>query len=924
MILYGREKELARLDALIGAAEDGRGQSLVLRGEAGIGKSSLLGYAEDEARRRGFTVLRGVGWEAERGVAFAALHQLLRPVLDRAGKLPQPQADALDAAVGTGAAAERDRFLVGLAVLSLLAEAAEDAPVLCLVDDAQWLDEPSVDALLFAARRLGVERVALLFAARGTQAGGDDRCGEDRFPAAGLPQVGLSRLGRDDALALLAGLDVPAAVRNRVLDESAGNPLALREFGAAGPAAARRQAAGHPLPAADRVLAAYRSRVLELPERTRLMLLIAAADSRSTLRYVMAAAGRLGVGPADLAAAEQQGLVTVAGEVIEFRHPLIRTAAYTAAPLARRVAVHEAMAATSGDADCRARHLASAALGPDEAVAAELEGSARRALARGGPAAAADTYAEAARLTPDRQARVRRLTAAAWAAQHAGHAERAAQLAEEAYGETADPHRRAELAYIGSFWLFEKDAAAEAAAVLLKHAPDSVAHGPAMTRTAATYAWFGGDAAAVHRAAALLDRHDRHGDGDGGNRAVRGLAHLAQDDFARGLPLLADVLAEAPAGSPARLQAISAGSYLADATQLPLIAEEIDLARREGVIGRLPYLLHVLARHQIYAGDHREAEATIAEAGTIARDAGLPARIARLHNLLARIPAIEGDEDRVRSLVVPALNAGGNYGITALALLDLGLGRYEDVLKRLAEARAGAARYSAALLFATADEVEAAVRLGSPERAGAAARRFAAWAAASGQPWARAVALRNEALLAEADGGAEADAGAGAEEAYGGTEAFGGAEAAYAEATRLHAEAPDTGRPFEQARTELLFGEYLRRERRRTEARTHLRTALRLFDRLAATPWSDRTRAELRAAGDVQATARATAPDPADRLTPQELQVVRLAAEGTSSRDIAARLFLSPRTVEYHLYKAYPKLGVTSRRELPAALAAMT
>jgi DNA-binding CsgD family transcriptional regulator len=450
-----------------------------------------------------------------------------------------------------------------------------------------------------------------------------------------------------------------------------------------------------------------------------------------------------------------------------------------------------------------------------------------------------------------------------------------------------------------------------------------------MLRTAATYAWFGGDVAALHRAADLLEAY---GDGPVGERradgAVRGLAHMAADDFARGLPLVAGLLDETQVGSPTRLQAISSASLLPDSVQLPMITEEVDFARGDGVIGRLPYLLHVLARQQLYAGDHREAERTVAEAATLARDTGLTMRISRLHNLLARVPAIEGDEERVRTLVTPGMNAGGNYGITALALLDLGLGRYEDVLARLAEARAGTARYSAALLFATADEVEAAVRLGDPARAEAPARRFAAWAAASGQPWARAVALRNEALLAEAGGAGSVGTGSGAAGRRGarssgdtgaqGAEAAGGAEAAYAEAVRRHSESP--GRPFEQARTELLFGEHLRRERRRTEARTHLHTALRLFDELSAAPWSDRTRAELRAAGDVQATARATAPDPADRLTPQELQVVRLAAEGTSSREIAAQLFLSPRTVEYHLYKAYPKLGVTSRRELPAAL----
>ncbi|MQY16522.1 hypothetical protein SRB5_67210 [Streptomyces sp. RB5] len=876
-MLVGRTTEQTELRRLLEAAGSGRGGALVLRGEAGIGKSALLSYAQETAGE-GWTVLRATGFEEESDLAFAGLLQLLRPVVDRVDALPEPQSDALCAAVGTGGARPGDRFLTGLAVLSLLAEVAEDGPVLAVLDDAQWLDEPSVEALLFAARRLVAERVALVFAAR-----------DGGFRAAGLPELELGRLAGDDARLLLDELGVPASARERVLASAEGNPLAMAEF--ADSVGGAPLAGASPLTAPDRVLAAYRAKVMALPERSRLIVQLAAAESRGILDLLLAAAAHFGAGLEDLAEPEAQGLVTVHPDRITFSHPLMRAAAYASVPAARRVAMHRVLADVSADGspDCTAMHRAAAAMGPDEPAAAALEGYAERASARGGPASAAGVYAQAARLSPEPADRVRRLTAGAWAAQQAGHAEQAAQLADEAYGQTADPERRAELAYISSFWLFEDDRPAEAARLLTDHARpvNGSRRSASMLQTAATYAWFTGDEAALRLAGELL------GGRTAVDRSVRGLAAVQAGDYARGLPLLTELagsLADSGDASAA-MQTVSVASLLPDDTVLPLVRELIQESRRRGWIGRLPYLLHVLARVQIYAGEHRDAEATVAEAATIARDTGLRKRIERLDHLVARIAAVEGDEERVRRLVSGSMAADGNYGLTALALLDLGLGRYEAAAARLAAAREEGG-VSAALIFAAADEVEAAYRLGDPARASAAARRFEAWADASGQTWARAVALRDRALLT--------------------------GEAEHFEAA-LELHAKGERRPFEWARTALLYGEQLRRARLRTRAREQLRTALDLFTELGAAPWADRARTELGATGEVTAPASAGA-SPLAALTPQELQVVRLAAVGTSSRDIASQLFLSPRTVEYHLYKAYPKLGVNSRRELAGLL----
>ncbi|UYQ65012.1 ATP-binding protein [Streptomyces peucetius] len=912
-MLYGRDAESAALEGLVAGARAGTSGAVVVRGEAGIGKTALLAQLARPAE--GMTVLRATGVEPESDLAFASLLQLLRPVAHHAEALPAPQAAALRVALGTGGHGTHDRFLTGLAVLSLLAEVAEGGPVLCLLDDAHWIDGPSGQALLFAARRLTAEGVAMVFAAR-----------DEGFPAPGIVELRPARLRREEAAQLLGALDVTPARRERIIRESGGNPLALTEFAAddgpePGPAA--------PLTATDRVLAAFRTRIAALPEGARLMLLVAAAGSRADVAHLMQAAAVLGAGPEDLARAEAERLVEVTGDRVAFRHPLIRAAAYGGAPLTRRVAVHRALADTAPTPDGTALHRAAAAIGPDEEAAAGLAALADRARARGGHASAANVYHQAARMSPDPSVRTARLTAAAWSAGQAGLAARSGELAEEAAAGSDDPAALAELAYIRSFSLFERDAVGDAVRLLTDHAADasSPVRGAEMVRTAAFYAWHSGDLQALRDCAA---RPELHAGECPGNRAVQGLARVAAGDFAGGLPLLAGLLdgvgdgtgdragSGAGSGSGARTnagadgaearragaggadhhtraQAVTGGLLLGDDARLRRVAEDgIRLCRQEGVIGPLPFLLSVLGRLQVFAGEHRDALVTVAEATALARDTGLHKRVVQLDHVVARIAAIEGDETRVRSLIRTGPTIDGSHGIAAMILLDLGLGRYEDVLRRTDEAERGGAWHSTACILACADAAEAAVRLGDLDRAGRAARRFAAWAEASGRPWARATALRLEAMRTQD-------------------------LAVYERAIEAYGEvpgAPRAPRPFERARTELLHGEALRRARRTTEARTQLRAAAETFERLGATPWAERARAELHATGASPASPPTAPASPAASLTHQELQVARLAAAGTSSREIAAQLFLSPRTVEYHLYKAYPKLGVTSRREL--------
>ncbi len=976
-MLHGRSAELAVVDELLSTARAGRSGVLVVRGEAGIGKSALLAHAAARATstppelsdpsgtmetgdplagtpaqrspaggpaqrlpaggpvqgspaggpaqrlpaggpvqgspaggpaqrlpaggpvqgspaggpgrqppdRPAFRVLRGTAVESESVVPFAGLNLLLGPVVDHVDALPPKQTAALRAALGLAPPDGGDHHLVGLAVLNLLADLAEQSPVLCLVDDAHWLDQGSAHALVFAARRLQAEGIAMVFAARDLHA--------PPFPAPGLPELRLTGLAPEHAAALLDehAADLPRYVRDQIAEEARGNPLALLELPAAQreghlPAAHGYRVAA--LPTHSRIQQTFADRIGALPDRTRTLLLVAAADDTGDPGTVFKAAGLLGASVDDLEVAEQRQLLRSDDGRLTFRHPLIRAAAYQSAPLKHRLAVHRALAEVLDDAHRSAWHLAAATTAPDEDVARALARTAEDARNRGGYLAVASAYHRAAELTPDPVERGHRLAAAAGAAGAAGRFDRAVVLADQAWDLVSNPVDGARVARVQARLAGEQGRSAQAAAQLVRAVSCAEHTDPELAGellfNAANNAWAGRDFDALEEIAARAEAMPGAED----TRAlVRAALGLEGDDVPGGMTALRGLLHSRYVGGPGN--AVTAWWHLVLGDDRAAYAWAFDLERQsraQGALGVLPRALAYLARGRLHLGQHRDARATAEEGLRIAADIGQGFSVGFLSSVLAELAAIEGDEARCGELV--ATMAGGApqsvRAACASALLDLGLGRHEAVLDRLADVAAGAYRlYS---LSSLPDLVEASVRLGRHELAENPAAWYDEWASGTGQPWARAVAARCRGLLTED-------------------------ERWYAEAVDLHRVAE--GRPFERARTELLYGEWLRRARRKADARAHLRSALEVFERLGATPWAARARTELRATGESRAV---PGPDPLGALTPQELQVVRLAAEGLSNRDIGAQLFLSPRTVGHHLYKAYPKLGVASRVEL--------
>jgi DNA-binding CsgD family transcriptional regulator len=886
-MLYGRDDERAVLDDLLAGAAAGRSGALVITGEPGIGKTALLDHAASATAAR---LLRATGAESEAELPFAGLQLLLRPVLGSLDALPEVQATALRGALGLAATGVPDRFLVGLAVLSLLSEVAGDGPLLCVVDDAQWLDKESAEALLFVARRLDAEGVVLLLGSREPA----------RFP--GLPALPLSGLDAAASAALLAerGEDLSPQLRYRLLAEAGGNPLALIELpsalGDAPPAGA--------LPLTERMRSAFADQVHRLPGATRTVLRVASAEDTGDLAVVLRAAATLGASVHDLTPAERAGLVRVEADTLVFRHPLLRTAVYQDVPLGERLALHQALAdALTGpeDADRRAWHLAAAITAPDERVAAELERIAVRAGQRSGHTAAAAAYERAVRLTPDPADRVRRLILAAEAAGEAGAVDHALDLAAQVGEPPADPAQRAKLTQVVAFSRFWQGREAEAYRLLVDLAEDLDVHGAVRTLLEAVYvAWFTGQRElldAVDRLAALqVPAEDRllpmvrllisglsvaigrSADADALDKAFAEAVRTAGDDYRE---LLFACAVQVVSGRDRQAQ--------------ELVETLIPDTRARGLIAWLPNLLFVQAEAQLAHGQHRDAAATAEEALRIAVDAGLHQWPSQLSGVLAYLAAIGGDERRCHELTDPILATPADPGLPrarwALGLLDLGLGRAGAALDRLVELAAVHDEYGVSVTRSVPDLVEAAVRAGAPEQARDPLARFTSWAERTGQSWAQALALRCRALLAPDEE----------------------AERHYQDALARH---QADHRPFERARTALLYGEWLRRARRKAEASTQLRAALADFERLNATPWADRAATELTATGVGGAAGPAAPVGVAAALTPQELQIARLAARGLSNRDIAAQLFLSPRTVGYHLYKAYPKLGVVSRGEL--------
>jgi DNA-binding CsgD family transcriptional regulator len=890
LVLYGRGEQLAAIDQLLEGMRSGQAGCLVFRGEAGIGKTALLDAAVGKAA--GARVLRVTGVESEAELPFAGLQALLRPVVDEIGALPERQAVALRGAFGLAEAAA-DRFLVGLGVLSLVAELAERRPVLVVVDDAQWLDGASADALVFAARRLHAERAAVLAAARDEPPGGG---------LAGLAELRVGGLDRASAERLVAGEGLVAAVRDQLVADAGGNPLALIEL-SRGLSAGQRAGSVAPLPLAGaspagRVQQAFAARVAALAGAGRRAVLVAALGGMAGLAEVSRAVAAAGGSLTDLAPAERAGLVRVTAAGVSFSHPLARAAVLADSDVAERMAGHRALAGVL-DGDRRAWHLAALADGPDEQVAAELDAAARHAHDRGSAAAMSAAYERAAALSPDPAARGRRLALAAEAAFDAGQPPRAADLVAQASKLPADPAAAATLARVRGVMHWEAGRPADAVDAVLDGAALISRTDPVAAQAVATQAivyLFVSPAVLAHpelerRTAAML--------------SPTGARLLA---FVQAVRRLQDGDAAAPVTVPVRPEPGSlplfyrlahlyfdfiAGDVPATRGHAASVAAE---CREAGMAGMLLYALVFVGGVQLLQGEFLDAIATAEEGLRIAADTGQTALTGAFAAIAAGFAAITGDEETCRTRAAQAgeslasAEAFASGGASwALTLLDLGSARYGSALDRMQEATTSPARHSPQLLYAYPDHVEAAVRAGQPGLAARPLSQFTVWAGAIGQPWATAVATRCAALTA------------------GDTDA----EPLWRKAVAAH-EGDD--RPFEQARTRLLYGEWLRRSQRRADAREHLLAAAAAFARMGARPWQERAEAELHATGAGQAVA--TADDPLARLTPQELQVVRLAAAGASNKQIGAQLFLSPRTVGYHLYKAFPKLGVATREEL--------
>ncbi len=883
-MLIGREAETAGLGRLLDAARGGTSGSLLLRGEAGIGKTALLDEAA--AAAEGFLVLRATGIESEAELPYATLHQLLRPLEGRIDRLAEPQARALGGALGLAHEREPDRFLVGVGTLTLLADAAEEQPVLVLLDDAAWFDRESSHALGFAARRLQAEGVVLLFAVR-------DEPGRRLFALPGVDELRVERLGEERARELLRtsyGDGIDSARREDVVLRAAGNPLALLEL-------ARDSAS------AGGTEQAFAARVGALPEATRDLLLLAAADSTTSLAVVGAAAHELGLDAAALEPAETAGLVHAAHGTIAFRHPLVRSAVYHAAPFAARARAHTALAEVldaEEDADRRAWHHAAAVLGTDDRVAAELERTADRALRRAGHAAASAALERAAELSDDGGARGRRLVDAAHEAGMAGDGDRALALLDRVSGFT-DPACEAQAALIrGQVALYRTSRESFdwfLRAGSLGHAVAPPVALQAMIRAIEAFGQgrlYGRlpELQAVVDVLCASTPDERSALG-----VVRGFTAFAAGDFDSAFPALEEGVAES-AGSTnpmTLLHAAWAAAFTSDLGQPTALAARAEgLARATGAIGALVPILTTRAVWELAAARLVPAEAAASEILVLAPETGQESLAAIGLAVLAHIDAIRGREDSCRARAAEAIAIGDaretcqpiSAAGAALAALELGLGRPADALARLQtifDEGHQAYRYTV-----IDDLIEAAVRAGQPDDALDPLAAWQHWVRHSGLVTGQVVIARARALLAPAED----------------------ADARFQEALALHEQAPW---PFVHARTELAYGEFLRRARRKIEARVQLRSALARFEALDAAPWADRAAGELRATGE---TARKRDPSTLTELTPQELQIARLAAEGGRNREIAGRLFLSPKTVEYHLRKVFQKLDITSRSEL--------
>jgi DNA-binding CsgD family transcriptional regulator len=899
--LLGRERECEVIDRLLRAARDSRGEAIVVHGDPGIGKTALLEYAT--AGAQGFQVLRAVGNEAEMALPFAALHQFCSPCLARLEQLPEPQRDALKVAFGLITGVAPDRLLVGLAVLSLLSQLGTERPLLCVIDDTQWLDRESAQAFAFVARRLVTERITFVFATRSVT---DE--------VRGLPELVVDGLGDAAATTLLRSV-LPNRVDERVLErfvaEAHGNPLALLELprGLTPAQVAGGFALPVSVPVAGRIEASYRRRLTRMPAQSRRLLLIAAAEPTGDPMLVWRAAEQLGLDESAAAPIEAEGLLDFGARLV-FSHPLVRSAIYRAASAEDRREAHRALAVATDaaiDPDRHAWHRAQATARPDEDVAAELELSAGRASARGGVAAAAAFMERSAELSVDPASRARRALVAAEDKRQVGALDAALALATIAEQGPLDDFQLAQLDVLRAQISFASDRGSDAPLLMIKAAQRLEPHDASRAREtyldAITAALFAGRLAqgsgARDVATAALAALRPVGSPRASDLLLDGLARLILDGPTSGTPVLKQAL-DAFRGQRVATDERLRWSWLAGRAAAfiwdydswdALTACQLEVARDAGALTVLPLALSTRAGVHMFAGDLTAAASLIEQVEAVA-DA-TDARTARYAAVM--IAALHGREDEGRELIdanaKDFASRGEGMGVTltkwATALLCNGIARYDDAFIAADTALENPRElwYSP---WATVELIEAASRSGRAAAAAPALERLAEGTSASGTVWAAAVEDRSRALLSE---------GPRAESLY--RDAIG----------RL---APTSLR-FDLARTHLVFGEWLRREHRNVDAREQLRMAHGLFTEFGMEGFAERARIELRATGE---HARKRAPETSNQLTPQEAEISRLVAQGKTNVEIAAQLFISPSTVEYHLRKVFRKLDVTSRTQL--------
>jgi DNA-binding CsgD family transcriptional regulator len=890
---------------LLNGVRAGHSGVLVVRGEPGVGKSALLQYVVEGAS--GCRVAHAAGVQSEMELAFAGLHQLCGPMLDRVERLPGPQRDALGTAFGLSGGAAPDRFLVGLAVLGLLAEVAAEQPLVCVVDDAQWMDRASRHALAFVARRLVAESVAIVFAAR-----------EPDEDLAGLPGLVVEGLADGDARALLGSViqgPLDERVRDRIVAETRGNPLALLELPRGLSPAELAGGFGLPgaLPVSGQIEESFRRRLATLPADTRRLLLVAAADPVGEPALVWRAAERLGIEAAAAAPAAAAGLCEF-GAGVRFRHPLVRSAVYRAASPEDRQDVHRTLAEVTDrevDPDRRAWHRAHATRGPDEDVAAELERSAGSEHARGGLAAAAAFLERAARLTPDPARRAQRALHAAQAKHQAGAPDAALELLATAQAGPLDELSDARVELLRGQIAFTSSRGGEAPPLLLKAAKRLEPLDLGLARE--TYLDAMGAAMSCGRLAGsggLLEVAEAARAAGGAPQSARasdllldGLALLITEGSAVAAPLLKRVLSAFRSERFSREEEIRWLSFAGriavdlwdDESWQVLACRYVHVARDAGALAQLPLALGLCAGIHLHAGDLAAAASLIEEAEAVTEATG--SQLPPYAPLL--LAAWQGREAEASELfeatVDEAMPRGEGVGLTAVewarALLYNGLGRHEDAF--------GAAEQATAHLeerrFSTwglVELIEAAARTGRGERAAEALRRVSEMTRAGGTDWALGIEARSRALLSE---------GNAADELY---------REAIARLARTRVR-------VELARAHLLYGEWLHRENRRVAAREQLHAAHEMFAAMGIEAFAARAARELLATGEL---ARRRPVETRGELTAREAQIGLLARDGLSNPEIGARLLISPRTVEYHLGKVFAKLDIPSRHHLDRVL----